>query len=328
MKYLAVGIMALICLGCHGRIYEDHVKSKDQILSGIGRLEDYVQGKMKEYDVEKVSMAIICDNAVIYAHAFNAQLNEQFQAASISKPVSAYAALRLVEQGKLELDKPLSSYLHERYFPEGSEGNAITLRMVLSHTSGLSNNVSGKDRIVHYKPGEAFHYSGGGFTYLTKVIEEVTGTPFAAYMQQNVLSPLGMSDSSFSIGAGGYNRISAASGLASTPVDLARFFLEILNPRMIDLDLIRQMLSESVRINSHYSWGLGIGLQRGKGEDAIWHWGNNNDTYESLVVIFVKSNTGIIIMTKGKNGKKIYQDIAHSAIGGSYYGLERNLGFR
>jgi CubicO group peptidase (beta-lactamase class C family) len=281
--------------------------------------------KMKEYDVKAVSIAVVTNNHLKYARAIGVKTDDPFQAASISKALSAYAALMLVEEGRLQLDTPLSSYLKERYFGDGSDGNAITLRMILSHTSGLSNDATEKDRRLYCKLGEAFHYSGAGFAYLTKVMESITGLPLDEYMERSLLLPLGMTHSKCSIlRPNGEKAVSAAYSLVTTPSDLAQLFLELLNPRMVSRNLVEQMLSDSVKINEHYSWGLGVGIQHGNGDTAIWHWGNNENYCRSLAVFFPKSCTGVVIMTEGRDGDKIYKDIAHDAIGGSYYGLERS----
>lgn len=325
-KFRFLALIAVLLVACQTVTYQDPIRTKEQILGNAANLEADIVGEMKKYDVKAVSIAVVTDNQVEYVHAFGAQTDEPFQAASISKTLSAYAALRLVEQGKLELETPLSGYLQGRYFSDGSDGNAITLRMVLNHTSGLSNDVTGKDRKLYYKMGEAFHYSGAGFAYLTKVIESVTGSPFDEYMEQSLLLPLGMTHSKFSIShSNGTKTVSAAYSLVTTPSDVAQFFIELLNPGMVSGSLVEQMLSDSVKINEHYSWGLGVGIQHGNDDTAIWHWGNNDNYYKSLAVFFLKSGTGVVIMTKGKDGDKIYQDIAHDAIGGSYYGLERSV---
>jgi CubicO group peptidase (beta-lactamase class C family) len=120
-----------------------------------------------------------------------------FEAASLGKPVCAYAALRLLDAGVLELDRPLFDYLA---LPDGNTTrmHRITLRHVLSHTTGLPNwrtAVSALEPAT--EPGKAFSYSGEAFFYLQRVMETVTGTPFARLMRDQVLAPLGMDSSSF-----------------------------------------------------------------------------------------------------------------------------------
>jgi CubicO group peptidase (beta-lactamase class C family) len=313
-------------MGCYGFDYKDPVHSAEDILNKIPELEKYVTFEMKAYGIEKVSISVFSNDRIIYSRFFNAKEDEQFRAASIGKPLVSYAALKLVEEGKLELDKPLRAYLNRGYFGDNAKGDRITLRMVLNHTSGMSNYVNKDDRTIYSEPGTEFHYSGTGFEYLKNVIEEITALPFNDFIKKEVFDPLRMTKSRFGYEMiQGEKAVSAAGGFITTPDDVARFFMELLNPENIRKDLIDQMISDSIKLNENNSWGLGIGIQRGIGGDVIWHNGNTGNLWISLAYAAVKEKTGVVILTKGKNGYKIYQDIAHTAIGGSYYGLQKNI---
>jgi CubicO group peptidase (beta-lactamase class C family) len=311
---------------CHGTDYRDPIKAKEAIQANTTQLERYIEDKMHASHVEKVSVAIFSNDQIIYSHGFNAGEDEQFQAASISKPVAAYAALRLVEQGKLELDRPLSEYLEKRYFDNASGGNDITLRMVLNHTSGMSNDVSHDDRKVYRRPGKEFHYSGAAFEYLKTVIENIVAMPFDEFMKKEVFDPLGMKNSHYlKMRINGEPTIFAAGGLSTTPTDLSRFFMELLNPKFISKSLIDEMLSDSVKLNEHNYWGLGIAIQHGNGQNIIWHGGINGDQWRSLAYVSLDDGIGMVILAKGKNGYYINPDIVHEAVGGSSYGLMKNI---
>src|SRR4030095_1153264 len=130
----------------------------------------------------------IRDGKIIWNHAFgvkNASTREPvddntvFEAASLSKPVMAYAALKLVDAGKLDLDKPLAQYLEKPYLEGDDRLNLITARRVLTHTTGFPNwRQQGQPLKIVFPPGERFSYSGEGFVYLQKVIERLTGQAF------------------------------------------------------------------------------------------------------------------------------------------------------
>lgn len=120
-----------------------------------------------------------------------------FEAASLGKPIFAYAVLRLVDQGKLDLDRPLYDYL-----PIADGNNPrfrrITTRHVLSHTTGLTNwRLKAAALEPATDPGTAFSYSGEGFFYLQRVVERVTDRPFARFMDETVFEPFGMKLTSF-----------------------------------------------------------------------------------------------------------------------------------
>lgn len=148
-----------------------------------------------------------------------------FQVASMSKWVTAFGVMALVEKKKIDLDAPVSRYLKRwRLPPSDFNNDEVTVRRLLSHTAGLTDGLSyrgfppgekpqpleasltrasdampgasGVTR-VGMKPGSAFKYSGGGFTLLQLLIEEVSGEPFNTYMRKTVLVPLGMTESTY-----------------------------------------------------------------------------------------------------------------------------------
>ncbi len=122
-----------------------------------------------------------------------------FEAASLSKPTVAYLTLLLVDRGLLALDTPLAEYLGSSPVPDDARGARITLRHVLSHSSGLQNwRFRADDKLrLAFDPGTRFQYSGEGFVLVQRVIERRTGKAFAQSMRQEVFEPLGMSASSF-----------------------------------------------------------------------------------------------------------------------------------
>jgi CubicO group peptidase (beta-lactamase class C family) len=120
-----------------------------------------------------------------------------FEAASLGKPLFAYAVLRLVDARLLDLDRALYEYLPLDE-ASGVRMKRVTIRQVLSHTTGLSNWRQQPGPLEPAKePGRKFSYSGEGYVYLQRVLEAVTGKPFARIMREQVLDPLGMKQSSY-----------------------------------------------------------------------------------------------------------------------------------
>ena len=187
--------------------------------------------RMKYYNVPGVSVAVIDNGKIDWAKGYgiketggNDPVTPEtlFQAASISKPVTALGTLQLVEKGILDLDSPVNDKLVSWKVPENefSEKEKVTLRQLLTHSAGLT--VSGfpgyaaSEQIptpvqvldgekpantppvrIDMIPGSQWRYSGGGFVVTQLLVADVSGRPFQEYMKTTVLAPLGMTHSTF-----------------------------------------------------------------------------------------------------------------------------------
>ncbi len=313
-------------------------------------LDSYITAEMQQHQVPGLAMAIFKDQKILYSKAYGVKSsqtgepvdeNTVFQGASLSKTLTAYAALILVERGELSLDEPLDSYLKRPYLPNQRYSGQITLRMVLNHTSGLSNESDGKDRRIFFKPGSLYSYSGAGFRYLQQVIEDVTETPFAEFMDREIIQPLGMGSSSFvfkdelaPVMANGHEagkafpyskvKANAAYSLLTNPSDMAKFNQEICNPRLLKPETVAEMLTPAVKREKNIYWGLGIGILKTGGEDFFWHWGNNY-YYCSLMITGKDSKNGVVIMTNGNTGMWLAGRLAVKIVNEYFLEPENNL---
>jgi len=193
--------------------------------------EAFIEATKKKVDAEfvgNVAMVLIEDGQVskdfFYSVDKPVDKNSVFPVASISKWITSFGILKLVKQGKLDLDKPIDDYLTRWKLPESEFDNRkVTIRRLLSHSSGLIDDLgysgfapnetiqtieeslikpsdspySEGVAIVGYEPGSKYMYSGAGYTILQLVIEEVTGQSFQEYMTQAVFKPLNMESSTF-----------------------------------------------------------------------------------------------------------------------------------
>lgn len=317
---------------------------------------------MREGDVPGLSLALIRDGRVVWHRGFgvkNAATKEPvgdgtvFEAASLSKPVFAYAVLKLVDGGQLALDRPLSAYAPDAYAGDDRRAGLITARMVLEHTAGFQNEVApGSTSKIYFTPGERFSYSGEGFLYLQRVVERITGEPLDAFIRKAVFEPLGMTSSSFvwqerfdALKAYGHKASGevvqrrrpaaarAASGLHTTALDYAKFVAAVLNGTGLRRETAEQMLKGRVRLDEGcsscvgrspgrlsrtLSWGLGWGIERTEAGDAIWHWGDNNGEFHNFVIAYPGEKTGVVIFTNSGNGLSIIPEIVSRATGGGH----------
>jgi CubicO group peptidase (beta-lactamase class C family) len=170
----------------------------------VADLEAFIPAYMEEQGVPGVAIALVRDGRVVWEKEFGVTNvltrqpvtpNSTFKVASNSKVVTAYIALRLVDQGVLALDQPLDSYLSKPFMPQEEYRPLVTLRHTLSHTSGMGR--TGASRKVRFPPGAGYSYSPSGFVYTQKVLEEVTGKSLEELGQELVFQPLGMEQSSF-----------------------------------------------------------------------------------------------------------------------------------
>ena len=186
-------------------------------------------GRLRHHGIPALSVAFAVDGEIAWRAAWGLADVEAsrrvdpetfFLAASISKPVTAIRALQLVEDGRVDLDRNINDYLTRWQVPDNgfTTKEKVTLRRILNHTAGLTvwvfpgymrgdeipsveDVLDGKGKTppvrVYKEPGGDWQYSGGGYTVMQLMIEEVDDVPFASSLDANVLTPLGMVSSTF-----------------------------------------------------------------------------------------------------------------------------------
>jgi tetratricopeptide (TPR) repeat protein len=254
----------------------------------------------------------------------------------------AYATLKLVDQGKIDLDVPLNKYLGNNYdVGDDKRLNLITARRVLSHSSGFPNwrrPQNSKILPITFTPGEKFSYSGEGFVYLSKVIEKITGMKFEDVIQKMVFKPLEMNASSFvwqdkyeklkvfnhnSLGKVANrrkdNQANAAASLHTTAGDYSNFVIAVLKGKGLKKKTHQAMLTPQIKVSEekapNLSWGLGIGLQEDENGRSFWHWGDNGNN-KSFIIASAKTENAILFFTNGANGLSFLEEILKEGVGG------------
>lgn len=279
---LLMMLMSLM-MGCHA----SKPGAQDSLDPFSAFLDEQIPHLMARYDIPGVFLAIVRDGAPVWSGAYGyADLEQKRKMTvdavcrmeSISKSVTAWGVMRLVEQGLIDLDAPAQMYLSDYRLPQSKHfGQQITVRQLLSGNAGLPLGTIGKsveyapqspmptlqeflDREVRLlnEPGSGFMYSNVGFNLLELLIEEVTGQDFAEFMAQEVLAPLGMNFSSFawqeqfhSAIPNGYELngtvvppyvypAKASGGLFATVGDIARFVCAEMTQSHIDHGVLMQ----------------------------------------------------------------------------------------
>lgn len=226
MKWCTYGTNARRCVGVGLWLFAV------TLLPTLGStVDDIVAAEMQNHGIVGVSIAIIEDGKICTAKGYGftdksavtrVTTNTLFQAGSVSKPVAALAALRMVEDGKLSLDDDVNQSLNQWQVPGNkfTKEEKVTLRRILSHSAGLTVHgfpgYDAKSRIpsllqvlegsrpantpkirVDVVPGSIWRYSGGGYTVMQQMMIDVTGKPFPELMRESVLVPLQMTASTY-----------------------------------------------------------------------------------------------------------------------------------
>ncbi|HEY7474611.1 MAG TPA: serine hydrolase [Vicinamibacterales bacterium] len=311
-------------------------------------LDTFIQAQMAQRQINGLSLAVIQDGK-IQARAYGVTTRggapvtteTLFQAGSISKSVAAMGAMKLVEQGTLSLDQDVNARLKTWKVPENefTKTEKVTLRRLLSHTAGLTvHGFPGYDvseRLpstvqvldgagntpavrVDVVPGSLSRYSGGGFTVTQQLVCDVTGKPFADYMGESVLKPIGMTRSTYqqplpadraAETASGHaaDRTAvpgkwhvypemAAAGLWTTATDLAKFAVEIQQSLAGKSRLVvSQATTKQMLTMERNDYGLGLAL-KGTGEARTFGHNGRDAGFDALMLAFAATGQGVVVM--------------------------------
>lgn len=351
MLFWAAFVIAMPLLGIGGLKVEG-TGSKEFIAAARAATRDH-RGNL--------ALVLIEDGKIAQSHAMSigkpVSGDTLFQMASVSKWVTTWGVMALVDEGRIDLDVPVSRYLTRWHLPAGDyPSEQVTVRRLLSHTAGLTDDLgycgfapgtpiqsleasltkaadacplrTGAVRVDG--PAGSWRYSGGGFTLLQLLIEEVSGEPFADYMARAVLRPLGMTRSTFRPGAEGssdiaeffdsggglapHNRYTAAAAasLYASANDMARFAQAhmpgpsgelpgrgVLSPQSIEA----LRAAEFSRLGTP-DWGLGVQLYQASSRGGIifGHEGGNVPAVRNTVRIEAATGDAIIALSTGGSG--------------------------
>lgn len=277
--------------------------------------DDFIRAQMKRQNIPGLALAVVKNGQIIKAAGYglrNVRLGSPvsadtvFHIGSIGKQFVATAIMLLVEEGRLDLDDPISKYLQAS--PEAWK--AITVRHLLTHTSGIVRDVPGWDAFkprnesdlvktiypapLRFAPGERWEYSNAGYYLLGEIISSVTGRHWSEYVTERIFTPSGMK-STYPLNtkehlpnrARGYAdndkldetddwlALHPAGGFLSTVLDLAKWDAALDSGEILSESSRRQMWTP-VRLNdgTSHPYGLGWELDRLNGHVCVRHGGS------------------------------------------------------
>ena len=282
--------------------------------------------------------------------------------ASLSKAAFATVVMRLVQSHILDLDKPIDKYLPKPLptYPQYADlqgddrWKRLTLRILLSHTSGFPNWRAFEDDRklrIHFEPGTRYAYSGEGIVLAQLVVETVTGKPIEALMQEELFIPLKMTrtsmvweprfESDFANGYDEYGRslgpekrrsANAAGSMQTTLRDYAIFLSALMSGKILDRRTTGEMFDSQIRIHSAHQfpslapetttandgirlrYGIGWGLYSSPYGKAFFKEGHD-EGWRHLALCFRQNGDGILIMTNSSNGEGMFKPLIDSLVG-------------
>lgn len=319
--------------------------------------------RMEYHKVPGMSIAVVENGEIKWAKGYGiantntgskVDENTIFQAGSISKPVAALAALKLAQEGKVDLDEDVNTYLKGWKIPKNTftGEEKVTLRRLLTHTANMTvhgfpgykqkdtfptdiqvlNGQGNTPKVfVDGIPGSIWRYSGGGYTIMEKVVEDVSGQTLDAYLAENILEPIGMSYSTYQqpIDAEKYPNISAAydnegkiieglwnnypeqaaAGLWTTPSDLAKYCIEIQQILAGKENGVLSKATVDKMLTKHKNnWGLGPSLQWEK-DSLVFRHGGKNAGFTNEMISFANRGNAVIVMTNADNGGRLMGEV-------------------
>lgn len=319
-------------------------------------LEQLIQTEMAHLRVPAVAFGLIENGNVVRSTGFGYKnLNSRkavtdstrFQLGSISKTLTAWGVMWLVEHGYADLDDPVSRYLTRWRLPDSPfNQEQVTIKNLLGHLGGISvhgylgrtesdasytltDSLNGyvdlSTRVdILMEPGSTFHYSGGGYTILQLLVEELIDLPFEEFMERFILTPIGMRDSSFRLDRTDLTDMAlpydehgklwpqfhytemGAAGLISSLRDMLAFMLEHFNEQGAHQRVSQQSKAlMRKRIHRPTPYGLGYQIIHLPQNEVMAMHGGINRGWRSRFAILPNKKDAMVILTNSDSATEL-----------------------
>jgi D-alanyl-D-alanine carboxypeptidase len=341
--HASVAVLAILLSLC-GCGSSNSSSSQPQATSLSSTVDSLVQAEMQQLGVPAMAVALAKKGTMLYAHGYGVtdlstraatQPATIFEIGSITKQFTAALIMKLQEQGQLQVDDSIAIY-----FPAYSFSSAITIRMLLTHTSGLAdftnfpdfgqwvtNGVSEPTALtqisqagLQFPPGTQYAYSNSNYYLLGVIIETLTGPSYGTNLERSIFQPLALQDTYYvlppaSLAATGYanggsglvpatlwNRSAAfaAGALSSNVYDLATWDSALISGKVVSPASFQQMITSNGFYQNGYSYGFGLALSTYNNRQLIWHAGQIGGFYTENVV-FLDNGFTLIVLTNDQD---------------------------
>lgn len=325
---------------------------------GIGvtkeAFDEYLESRMKELDIPGLAIAIINEGKVVDHKTLGYAKLEPllpvtektiFEGASMSKSVFAFFVMKYVEEGLLDLDRPLYTYMPYPDIAYDERYKKITARMVLSHRTGFpnwrENEKDGKLRIK-FEPGTGYEYSGEGYQYLAMVLRELEGGDWHTLeeaFQRKVGRPLGLEHTVFIKTAStrknkaepydekkqwvnkendywnkkNRDTFVAASSIHSEPLDFSKWMIAVMNKQLLSEESYAELFKFHSRLpNPDIELAYTLGFFHPTFpliDTEMYGHGGDNDGFTCWFTLDVKKNWGFVLFTNSEYGQQLGEEL-------------------
>lgn len=354
---IVISVVLTACAPADTTMHNDGQNARPQSPHSLSettasRLRQYIDSLASRNAFSGVALFAHEDSILIIAHGRrnfrtkdSLQVNDAFQLASLSKPLTAYAVMLLVNEGRLNLDALVSDYLPGFPYPE------VTVHQLLTHSSGLGNYAYVTDQLwgmpdsfmcnddlvcmmmqqdipVYYKPGGRFDYCNTNYALLASLIEVASGMKFADFVKQRLFEPLGMlstrvidpfewSSAEYKV-LGHYpngecklpfylDGVVGDKGVYSNVFDLYKFYMELKHPTLLPDSLVALSMEPHVRVRAGNFYGLGWRVRPLDHDTIVFHngWWRG---FRSYFWFSRSDNKVAIVLTNSVRGGYLAQD--------------------
>lgn len=321
------------------------ILSYDHGAPNHSKITDPVEQLLKENNIPTLGLGIIENGKLTQIKVYGtldgkvtAPFNSLFNVASLTKPITAITALRLVSQGKWSLDEPLDKYWIDPDIIKDSRHKKLTTRMILSHQTGFPNwrwQEANRQLSFEVDPGTKYQYSGEGFEYLRKAIENKFHKSLEVLARELIFQPLSMNDTSYLWNEKkdakriviGYDdngkpydvvrntQVSAADDLITSTEDYSKFLIAVMNNSLLSKGISEEMKTRQAEVKKDKYFGLGFEIyDLGNGEIALSHGGSDKGV-NTIAIMLPKTGQGLVIFTNVNDGYKIYESLIGQYLG-------------
>ena len=299
-----------------------------------------IEGLLKANKVPALGIGIIENGKLTKVEVYGtldrqntAPYNTIFKVASLTKPIVALTALKLIDKGLLNLDEPLYKYWIDPDVKNDKRYKILTPKLILTHQTGFPNwrYMTETNKLAfQFDPRTKYQYSGEGYEYLRKAIENKLGKSIEELAKELLFTPLEMTDTRFwwdsgmdetryaqnfnekgeKIATKKYYEANAAANLLTTVVDYGKFLEHIINGAGLSENIYQEMIQHQVTLAENDFFGLGweILTDFSDNEFALLHTGKDPGV-STLAIWFPKSKNGYLIFLNGDNVDKIYEEL-------------------